>query len=62
MSSGADEDGAGHWHGFLYDGEQWAAFDYPGAYDTHAYGIGAGRVVGVYTDSRGYGYGLLGDN
>jgi hypothetical protein len=42
------------WHSFLYDGANYATFDYPGATESFAQDIDGNRIVGFYVSAGGY--------
>ena len=47
-------------HGFLKTDVGYSSIDYPGAYDTYAYGINnAGQIVGRYRHRSSVGHGFL---
>ena len=53
--AGACVDAAGHFHGFVHHrNETVDTIDYPGGFDSQAYGINdLGSVIGVYNDAAG---------
>ena len=54
------EDGAGDYHGFLYEGADWTTLDAPDAIDTRSFGIDGDNIVGWYQDPAGW-HGFLCD-